>query len=106
MVPYITRQSVIIKCNMNKSVLTGNYEYYYAAGLAEKLMGISIPEEIKPEDLKTLLTKQLTGMTGGDEKESYLLQLLMDYTPGDAYDAQMKELLLMGKEEKNCFKLT
>ena len=33
MVPSIARQSVIIKCNMQKSILTGNYEFYYAAGL-------------------------------------------------------------------------
>ncbi len=30
MVTSIARQSVIIKCNMQKSVLTGNYEFYYA----------------------------------------------------------------------------
>mgnify|MGYP000019504385 CR=1 FL=1 len=37
MVTSIARQSVIIKCNMQKSVLTGNYEFYYAAGLIAKL---------------------------------------------------------------------
>ena len=40
MVTSIARQSVIIKCNMQKSVLTGNYEFYYAAGLVTKLSGI------------------------------------------------------------------
>ena len=48
MVPSIARQSVIIKCNMQKSILTGNYEFYYAAGLIAKLSGVEIPEDIKP----------------------------------------------------------
>lgn len=43
MVPSIARQSVIIKCNMQKSILTGNYEFYYAAGLIAKLSGVEIP---------------------------------------------------------------
>ena len=42
MVTSIARQSVIIKCNMQKSVLTGNYEFYYAAGLIAKLSGVEI----------------------------------------------------------------
>ena len=35
MVPSIARQSVILKCNMQKSVMLGNYEFFYAAGLME-----------------------------------------------------------------------
>ena len=37
MVPSIARQSVIIKCNMQASVLLGNYEFYYLAGLMKKI---------------------------------------------------------------------
>ena len=51
MVPSIARQSVIIKCNMQQSILTGNYEFYYAAGLIANLSGVEIPEDIKPEEL-------------------------------------------------------
>ena len=40
MVPSIARQSVIIKCNMQKSILTGNYEFYYAAGIIANLSGV------------------------------------------------------------------
>ena len=56
MVPSIARQSVIIKCNMQKSILTGNYEFYYAAGLIANLSGVEIPEDIKPEELLALLS--------------------------------------------------
>ena len=41
MVTSIARQSVILKCNMQKSVLLGNYEFYYIAGLLKKLFNVS-----------------------------------------------------------------
>ena len=59
MVPSIARQSVIIKCNMQKSILTGNYEFYYAAGLIANLSGVEIPEDIKPEELLALLSEKI-----------------------------------------------
>ena len=34
----IARQSIILKCTMQKSVLLGNYEFYYAAGLLAYLV--------------------------------------------------------------------
>lgn len=106
MVPSIARQSVIIKCNMQKSILTGNYEFYYAAGLAAKLTGLEIADDSKPEELKELLAEKLPSCTAKDEKEAYLFQMLVDYRPGEEYDGQMKELLLWGKEEKNLWTVT
>ena len=43
MVTSIARQSVILKCNMQKAVMLGNYEFYYAAGLIANLSGVEIP---------------------------------------------------------------
>lgn len=103
MVTSIARQSVIIKCNMQKSVLTGNYEYYYAAGLLSKLCGVEIQEDIRPGELQTLLTEKIQGLAAKDEKEGYLFQLLADYRPGEEYDEQMKELLLWGKGEEHLW---
>lgn len=100
MVTSIARQSVIIKCNMQKSVMTGNYEYYYAAGLLTKLYGIEIPDEIKPMELETLLKEKQGEISPKDEKEAWLLQMLSDYRPFEEYDEQMKELLLWGKKEE------
>lgn len=100
MVPSIARQSVTIKCNMQKSVLTGNYEYYYAAGLLTKLYGTDIPEDIKPLELETLLSETLKTISPKDEKEQWLLQMLSGYKPFEEYDGQMKELLLWGKGEE------
>ncbi len=58
MVPSIARQSVMIKCNMQTSVLTGNYELYYVAGLISKLEGVEVTPDLKPlELLETLQEK-------------------------------------------------
>ena len=106
MVTSIARQSVIIKCNTQKSELTGNYEFYYAAGLVSKVSGVEISDEIKPEELFTLLTEQIPQLAAKDEKEEYLFQMLTDYRPTEEYDEQMKELLLWGKEEKYLWTVT
>lgn len=100
MVPSIARQSVIIKCKMNKSVMTGNYEYFYGAGLLAKLYGVEIPDEIKPLELEELLTEAMKQLAPRDETESWLLQLLSGYKPSADYDLQMKELLLWGRQEE------
>lgn len=105
MVTSIARQSVIIKCNMQKSVLTGNYEYYYAAGLLAKLSGLDIADDIRPEELQELLAGELETLAPKEEKETYLFQLLSDYRPGEEYDEQMKELLLWGKREDRLWML-
>ena len=52
MVTLVARQSIIIKCNMQTSVLLGNYEFYYAAGLFCRLHGIAVEEDIQPVELK------------------------------------------------------
>ena len=106
MITSIARQSVIIKCNMQKSVLTGNYEFYYAAGLVLKLTGLALPEESKPEELFDLLTEKLPEITPKDEKEEYLFQLILGFRPIEEYDEQMKELFLMGKDEKYLWTVT
>jgi len=100
MVPSIARQSVIIKCNMQKSVLTGNYEYYYAAGLLKQLYGVEIPEDIKPLELEKLVLEHVEKLSPKDEREQWLFRMLADYRPFEEYDGQMKELFLWGMGEK------
>jgi hypothetical protein len=99
----IARQSVIIKCNMQKSILTGNYEFYYAAGLIAKLSGIDIDDEIRPAELLALLTEQIPGLTPVDEKEAYLFEMINNYRPSADWDKQMKDMLLMGKGEESLW---
>lgn len=103
MVTSIARQSVIIKCNMQKSILTGNYEYYYAAGLLSRLAGFSIDDGIRPQELQEQLQKETEALDPKDEREAYLLRLLRDYKPQEEYDGQMKELLMWGKQESDLW---
>ena len=51
MVPSIARQSVIIKCNQQTSVLLGNYEFYYLAGLMKNLFVLDLNEDMQPVEL-------------------------------------------------------
>ena len=105
MVTSIARQSLIIKCNMQRSILLGNYEFYYAAGLFEKLFGVEIPEDIQPVELLNLLLDKIPQLRPENEKEEYLIQIMKDYKPGEEYDEQMKELLLWGKNEQNLWQV-
>lgn len=99
MVTSIARQSVIIKCNMQKSAITGLYEYYYGAGLLAGLCGFDIPADIKPDELRQLLAKKKEEMAAGDDRASYLKTILLKYVPAGDYDGQMKELLMWGMKE-------
>ena len=101
MVTSIARQSVIIKCNMQKSVITGLYEYYYGAGLLAGLCGFTIPEDIRPDELKDFLGARKEQAVAGDERTSYLKEILLKYVPAGAYDSQMQELLAWGMSEEH-----
>lgn len=94
MVTSIARQSVILKCNMQRAVMLGNYEFYYGAGVAGKIGGFEIPDDIKPLELRELLDKNLDQISPKDEKETYLIHILKEFRPDELYDEQMKELLL------------
>lgn len=102
----IARQSVIIKCTMKRSVLTGNYEYYYAAGLAAKLVNLAVDDHIRPIELQELLLKEQEHLKSEDESANYLFQIILNFKPGKEYDGQMKELLLAGKMEQNLWMVT
>lgn len=101
----IARQSVIIKCNIQKAFILGNYEYYYAAGLLNKFYGLDIPEDIQPEEMAALLQKELEKVTPQTDQEKHLVYILKEYEPEERYDEQMKELLLWGKTESNPWQM-
>ncbi len=100
MVTLLARQSVIIKCNMQRGYLLGNYEFYYAAGLAGKLYGFEIEENIRPQELSDKVKEGISSAASNEKQEEYLISILKDYVPLEEYDEQMKELLLWGKTEK------
>lgn len=105
MVTSIARQSVIIKCNMQKAVMLGNYEFYYGAGVLARLEGLEIPDDIRPVQLKELLEEKLKDVEPKDEKEAYLVKIILDFRPDVIYDEQMKELLLWGEKEERLWRM-
>lgn len=106
MITSIARQSIIIKCNMQASVLLGNYEFYYASGLFGKLKGCAIDTEILPKDLQKQVLEELEEFSTEDVREAYLVKLLKGAKVTEDYDEQMEELLQMGLEEKNLWQVT
>lgn len=103
MVPYIARQSVIIKCSIKKSVLLGNYEFYYAAGLFKKLYGGEIHADMPPEELLSRIQKNADMVLAKDEKEEYLIHLLKNYEAGEEQDEKMRLLFRWGETEPDMW---
>lgn len=106
MVTSIARQSVIIKCNLQKSVMLGNYEFYYAAGLVQKLYGLELSREQKPQELSAAILEKVDSLSPENEKEEYLLTMLKRYEPGEEFDDQMKELFVWGQKEPDLWQVT
>lgn len=100
MVPSIARQSVIIKCNQQTSVLLGNYEFYYLAGLMKKLFELDIKEDMQPVELLEAIQSRLEGLSPSNSQEEYLLKLARNFKPGETVDEQMKELFRWGATEE------
>ena len=100
MVISIARQSVIIKCNQQTSVLLGNYEFYYVAGLLNKIFNLDLTEDNEPEEMCHKIQARLGDLQPKDEKEKYLIKLVTVFKPNEGYDEQMKTLFRWGNSEE------
>ena len=105
MVTSIARQSVILKCLRQKSVIVSNYELYYAAGLARKCFGISVDAEMDPAQLLEETQKQMEDQKPSDEQEKYLIHLLSNYETEETHDEQTKELFHWGETEEHLWQV-
>ncbi len=105
MVTSIARQSIIIKCNQQTSVLLGNYEFYYLAGLMKKLFDLNLSEEMAPVELYDAILPNLEQISPKDEKEAYLVKLATNFKPLEEYDEQMKELFRWGATEEKLWQV-
>lgn len=105
MVVSIARQSVIIKCLRQKSVLLGNYEFYYLSGLLNHLYHIGASGSMQPEELLHYIHGKMDDIHPADEKEEYLLKLVSFYLPGEEYDEQMKTLFRWGEQEPELWSI-
>lgn len=105
MVTSIARQSIILKCIRQKSILVSNYELYYAAGLAKKCFGLNTSVDMAPEELLEQTQNQVKSVNPSNEKEEYLVHLLENYEVQEGYDEQTKELFLWGEKEENMWQV-
>ena len=105
MVPSIARQSVIIKCNQQTSVLLGNYEFYYLAGLMKKVFELDLNEEMQPQEMLTEIQANLDMLEPKNEQESYLIKLVSIFKPDEKVDDQMKELFRWGATEEKMWQV-
>lgn len=105
MVASIARQSVIIKCNQQTSVLLGNYEFYYLAGLMKKLFDLDLQEDMQPVEMLEKIQVNLGQITPSDEKEAYLIKLVSVFKPDEKVDDQMKELFRWGAAEQQLWQV-
>ena len=99
MVPSIARQSVIIKCNQKTSVLLGNYEFYYLAGLMKNLYNLNLDEEMQPFAMLEEIQSNLDRLEPKNEQEAYLIKMVRNFKPSETLDAQMQELFRWGAGE-------
>lgn len=106
MVTSIARQSIILKCLRQKSVMVGNYEFYYVAGLMKKLMGADVTSDLEPEPMLEKLLDQLDSLSPKDEKEEYLIKLVSTYEALGEKDGQMAELFKWGENEPDLWLMT
>ncbi len=100
MILSIARQSVIIKSNLNASIMTGNYEFYYAAGLLYHLKGIETETVLEPLQLLEAVHGLIADFGTEDTRERHLVHMLKYYKPVADFDDQMKELFLLGNREQ------
>ena len=105
MVPSIARQSVIIKCNQQASVLLGNYEFYYLAGLMKKVFELDLNEDMQPLEMISVIQENLDRLSSENEKESYLIKLVSVFKPDEKLDNQMKELFRWGATEEKMWQV-
>jgi len=103
MVTSLAAQSIQIKCKMNKSVMTGNYEFYYACGIYSKIKGIQIEAGLKPDELYAKVEETAKNESSDSLKIAYLAKMIYEYRVENNYDEQMEELFDMGLSDAEDF---
>lgn len=99
MVPLIVRQAVDRKIRRQISVLVGNYEYYYAVGLAADRIKLPVDGSTEPARLEPAVKEAVHAyaVNEDDPEEKYLCYLIERYEANSDFDATMTRLFLDGK---------
>lgn len=103
MVTSIARQSIILKCRLEESVLLGNYEFYYAAGLIGKLTATEFDTTLPPRELYQAVLSCAKAYQPKDEREKYLIHMICGFKPEEEKEEQMMELYQCGLTEERMW---
>ena len=95
MIELLAVQSIDHKLDKHISVITGNYEYYYACGILDRRLSLRLSSDMKPTEIFDKVQEALHDKPL-DPEGDYLIYLLKRYEPEDKYDEQMGELFEAG----------
>lgn len=99
MVPSLVVYSVNHKIKERLSVIIGNYEFYYAAGLISPKLKIDANGFTQPKALDAAIKERLKKYVPDSSRTDFLCNLLKKYeVKSENYDEDMKELFRLGSE--------
>lgn len=99
MVPLLAVQSVNHKITNHLSIIIGNYEYYYAAGLISQKVNIGPDIISDPKQLDNVIKDELKDFHPENDRTEYLVAMLNKFEmKSSGFDEDMKELYRLGKE--------
>ena len=100
MIPELAQQSIQTKIELKSATMLGNYEFYYAAGILCRKLGLDVEEQIHPKELYDFIRMQTDGKELADQTAAHLAEMIRYYIPEESYDSQMEELLRWGLSGK------
>lgn len=101
MVPELAVNAIKIKCGFPTAKMTGNYECAYALGIFS--YQLKEPEREKIDNMiqyKNELSEKLKMYEAPNDKMKRLMEILLDYEPGEIVDSQTDELYHWGYRDK------
>lgn len=101
MVPFVVEQAVDRKIRMQSSVLVGNYEFYYAAGLLSAETDLAADGSSAPAALEQAVKAACSAWNPSDPEGQYLKYLAGRYEAEEReYDDDMKALFEAGRNRR------
>lgn len=100
MEPILAEQAIDRKLEMIQSVIVGNYEYYYAAGILTTYTDLQVDGSMKPQEMMQVLQDTLKECQGETERQQFLLRIMLRYEVDDRYDEEiMPQLFETGRKK-------
>ncbi len=107
MTPLLTYQAIERKIEMQRSIIVGNYEFYYTAGKYKALHPeLQADGSMDPMKLKQVIMESLESeeYEPADTPQKYISKLLHRYRPTqEPYNEIMQNLFVWGETGKDPF---